>query len=500
MTRGLPLLGVLFLLSPSGVPAQEKDRQCVFQLLNVDREGLRVEPLPGIENYYAGGNVRMQCRGQQVRMRADSIALFQGAIAQFIGQVVYEDSTAEMTADFGTYFRDGDRWEARGNVVFTNREDRSTLRGPELDYYRALPEVRPDAELFAARRPTVTITATDSTGADAEPYILVGDRVRIRGNTRFWSGGSVTIDRSDLRAQSDSLELDTGAGESGLLLGRAEIHRLAADSVDLTARRIDFTLDGSEVTYTLAQGNGHLVASGLDLASDTIGIDIEDRIVRQTLAWGDSIRPDARSGVYRVTADSLAIDSPARRLREIRGFGNGWTGFSGSTDTVPFAGDATAARSGSDSLPPRSATDSVTGRSVSDSLAEALPPAVEGDWLAGDTLVLVFDTTAAPAGAEPRTDLETMRAILNARAYYRMAMSDTTGMRSVNYTTADTILIRMKREGDSTVVDRVEASGRVNGVQLQPASTVPPLRLPGGPPPVPRPPSGPPTPGGREGA
>ncbi len=496
MTRGLPLLGLL-LLSPSGTSAQQKDRQCVFQLLNVDREGLRVEPLPGIENYYAGGNVRMQCRGQQVRMWADSVALFQGAIAQFIGRVVYEDSTAEMTADFGTYFRDGDRWEARGNVVFTNREDRSTLRGPELDYYRALPDIRPDAELFAARRPTVTITATDSTGAEAEPYILVGDRVRIRGNTRFWSGGTVTINRSDLRAQSDSLELDTGAGEHGLLLGRAEIHRLAADSVDLTARRIDLTLDDGEVTYTLAQGNSHLLASGLDLASDTIGIDIEDRIVRETLAWGDSIRPDARSGVYRVTADSLAIDSPARRLREIRGFGNGWTGFSGPPDTVG-AGDSTAAGPAKEDSLPSSTTDSLTRTPTADSVAARPDSAEGGDWLAGDTLVLVFDTTAAPAGAEPRTDLETMRAILNARAYYRMAMSDTTGLRSVNYTTADTILIRMKREGDSTVVDRVEASGRVQGVQLQPASTVPPLRFPGGPPPVVRPPGGPPNPGGTE--
>lgn len=471
MTRISPLVGFLLLLflPASEVTAQGKDRQCVFQLLNVDREGLRVEPLPGVENYYAGGNVRMRCRGQQVRMRADSVALFQGTIAQFIGRVVYEDSTAEMTADFGTYFRDGDRWEARGNVVFTNREDRSTLRGPELDYYRSLPEVRPDAELFAARRPTVTIAATDSTGADAEPYILVGDRVRIRGNTRFWSGGNVTIDRSDLRGLADSLELDTGDGEHGLLLGRAELHRLARDSVDLTAHRIDITLDDREVTYTLAQGNGRLVASGLDLVGDTIGLDIEDRIVRQTLAWGDSIRPDARSGVYQVTADSLAIDSPESLLREIRGFGNGWTGFSARSE-VPLPPADTLAQ------PPDSSEETP-------SLTE------EGDWLAGDTLVLVFDTATTAAGAQARTDLESMRAILNAQAYYRMAMGDTAGQRSVNYTTADTILVLMKREGDSTVVDRVEAAGSVNGVQLQPASTVPPLRVPGGPPPVRRPPN-----------
>ncbi len=465
----LLLLSLVLLLPTLDASAQQKEQQCVFQLLNVDREGLRVEPLPGVENFYAGGNVRMRCRGQQVRMRADSIALFQGAIAQFIGRVVYEDSTAEMTADFGTYFRDGDRWEARGNVVFTNREDRSTLRGPELDYYRALPEVRPAAELFAARRPTVTLAATDSAGAAAEPYILVGDRVRVRGNTQFWSGGNVTIDRSDFRGLADSLDLDTGEGQHGLLLGRAELHRLAEDSVDLTGRRIDFTLVNREITYTLAQGNSHLVASGLDLVGDTIGLDIEDRIVRQTLAWGDSIRPEARSGIYEVIADSLAIDSPGSRLTEIRGVGNAWTGFSAPSPPSPPVVDTLAG--------------------TPDSLSEGTPPAAEeGDWLAGDTLVLVFDTTTETAG---QTDLETMRAIRNARAFYRMAVRDTTGSRSVNYTTADIILVLMKREGDSTVVDRVEASGQVNGVQLQPGSTVPPLRLPGGPPPVLRPSGGP---------
>ena len=56
-------------------------------------------------NYFAGGNVRLSCRGQQLTMQSDSVAAYGGNVVQFIGNVKYRDSTLTMDADRGTYYR-----------------------------------------------------------------------------------------------------------------------------------------------------------------------------------------------------------------------------------------------------------------------------------------------------------------------------------------------------------------------------------------------------------
>ena len=49
-------------------------------------------------------------------MQSDSVAAYGGNVVQFIGHVKYRDSTLTMDADRGTYYKSGERWEARGNV------------------------------------------------------------------------------------------------------------------------------------------------------------------------------------------------------------------------------------------------------------------------------------------------------------------------------------------------------------------------------------------------
>src|SRR5256886_10168832 len=39
-----------------------------------------------------------------------------------------------------------------------------------------------------------------------EPYVIVADRVRFKGNDRMWGAGQVTIDRSDFAARGDSID------------------------------------------------------------------------------------------------------------------------------------------------------------------------------------------------------------------------------------------------------------------------------------------------------
>ena len=56
-----------------------------------------------------------------------------------------------------------------------------------------------------------------------------------------------------------------------------------------------------------AKGAGHAISKEWDLVADTIGLDLKNRKLDQTLAWGDSTRPYASSPSYAMRADSLAM-------------------------------------------------------------------------------------------------------------------------------------------------------------------------------------------------
>ena len=278
---------ILLAVAALAPPAAAQGNRCVFQIDNVDRQGAVVETAKGT-NYFAGGNVRLSCRGTQITMRSDSVASYGGSVVQFIGNVKYRDSTITMDADHGTYFRAGEKWQARGNVTTTNSKSGSTLVGPSLDYFREVPGVRDTTEMYAVGRPKIRYATLDSTGSQAEPYLIVADRVRLKGNDRIWAGGKVTVDRSDFAARSDSMRLDTGKGSDGTLIGgKPTLRGVGADSFSITGNRIDLTLDRRELTYLLAKGNGHTVSREWDLVADTIALDLNARKLEQTLAWGD---------------------------------------------------------------------------------------------------------------------------------------------------------------------------------------------------------------------
>ena len=208
--RGLGL-AVLILGMWSQLAYGQSDR-CVFQINNVDRQGSVVETPQGT-NYFAGGNVRLSCRGSQITMQSDSVAAFGGNLVRFIGNVKYRDSTLTMDADYGTYYKAGEKWEARGNVNTRNLKTGSTLTGPALDYFRVVKGVRDTLEMYATARPRIQYASADSGSRVTEPYVIVADRVRFKGSDRLWAGGKVTIDRSDFAARGDSLRLGHGEGK-----------------------------------------------------------------------------------------------------------------------------------------------------------------------------------------------------------------------------------------------------------------------------------------------
>jgi hypothetical protein len=322
-------VSIVIAVAAGPLEGQSSDR-CTLQIDNVDRQGIAVETSGGI-NYFAGGNVRLSCRGTKITMFSDSVASYAGKTVVFNGHVRYRDTTLAMDTDFGTYYRSDERWEARRNVKTRNTKTGSTLTGPSLDYYRAVKGVRDTTEMYAVSRPRIEYytkdstrgdsAATDSTGKPAEPYVIVADRVRIKGDDRIWGGGKVTVDRSDFAARGDSLRLDTGPANDGTLLGtRPELHGLASDSFDLSGRRLDFRLKNRDLDRVVAKGDSKAVNKDWTLVADTIAHDLVDRKLVHTEAWGDTIRPYAKSAKYEIKADSIALAGPAAeggaRLRQ----------------------------------------------------------------------------------------------------------------------------------------------------------------------------------------
>jgi hypothetical protein len=416
-------LAVLLLVGWSHLAYGQSDR-CVFQIDNVDRQGSVNETSAGT-NYFAGGNVQLSCRGQQLTMQSDSVAAYGGNVVQFIGNVKYRDSTLTMDADHGTYYRNGEKWEARGRVTTRNLKTGSTLTGPALDYFRVVKGVRDTLEMFSTGRPRIQYGTTPAGAKPAEPYIIVADRVRLKGSDRLWAGGKVTIDRSDFAARGDSLRLDTGKGSDGTLIGGNPVMRgLGRDSFNLTGRRLDLKLDQRELTYVVAKGGGHAVSKEWDLVADTIGLDLNARKLEQTLAWGDSIRPYATSPAYAMRADSLALDTPAQQLKEVRGFGSAWLG--GTIDSV----------------------------------------SKQRDWMRGDTVVANF--VQRDSAGTRRAALSRIVARKAAQSYHVDPNLKHPERPSINYARGDVIVMTMS-QAPKGGVDRVDVRGKVDGLQLEAA-------------------------------
>ena len=430
-----PLLLALIVAVVLPMPVAAQAERCVFQITNVDRQGAVVETPQGT-NYFAGGNVQISCRGLQVTMRSDSLAAYGGNVVHFIGNVKYRDSTLTMDADNGTYHKRGEKWEARGRVTTNNLRTGSKLTGPALDYYRVVKGVRDTLEMYATGRPRIEYSASSPAGGKPEePYIIVADRVRLKGSDRLWAGGKVTIDRSDFTARGDSLRLDTGKGSDGTLIGGNPVMRgLGRDSFNLTGRRLDLRLNQRELTYVIAKGKGHAVSKEWDLVADTIGLDLKNRQLEQTLAWGDSIRPYATSPSYSMRADSLALDTPGQQLKEVRGFGKAWLG--GAID----------ARS------------------------------KQRDWMRGDTVVAQF--VQRDSAGTRRSALNRIIARKDAQSFHLDPSLRFPGRPSINYARGDVIVMTMKH-GVRTDVDRVDVRGQVEGIQLEATDARPDSVAPG---------------------
>ncbi len=410
-------------------PASE--RPCTIQVDRIENFNQRGE------NYYGGGGVLMHCENNpSVTMSSESLAYYSASgELQLFGTVRFRDSASTLDADQVTYWTRQERLYATGNVYTRSLTTGSDMRGPNLDYYRAAPNIRDTVEIRGTGRPTINFYPKRDTTAAADttrPFVIVADRVRMRGNDQMWAGGRVNIDRLTLAARADSAQLNL-SGDHGTLIGNPVVSDTGEGSYRLVGCRIDFDLtQGDEIRRVLAQDSADAFGPEWHLAGDTLDLAIDSNRVQRAQAWGRRRRAMAVSERNTITADSLDILMPRQVVSLVWGYGRGHA---------------------------LSAPDTVA-------------PDSEPDWLAGDTLRARFaqrtvTDSLRPDSARTRTEIEYITSFGNSRAYYHVDNErEEGGPRGISYARGRRIDIAL-RESKVRTVDVV---GLVDGVYLEPLS------------------------------
>ena len=457
-------------IAPRAAVAQEGASACDRLLTGAEQQATEEGITFLWRNFRAGcGDARMNADSAVVRERSGVLLL-----GRLIRNVRYQDSTRSLTSDSLTYSGVDDRVVAMGNVILTMRKSGARLSGPRVEFYRL---TRSGAEqTIATGRPRLIL---EGDPADAKPPTTIdADRMEIFREDDAWYWGEVVIRRPDAVSYADSAFFDM-VNESGVLHGGArmdgEDFELSGDSI-----RIEFADDELQAVHAFQ--NAAATGDGFDVASAEIEVRFTNGEVGEVVAFGS--RSAALSEGYHLLGDSLRF-----RLHE------------GAMDSTFAIGSAVALE------------DTTAGLAVEPSLT------VVGDagWLAGDTIIASFrrlapaaeaavDSVAEPepivaedsvAGdsvavgedvggeaaeesgeAAPRSELEQLRTLGNARAFYVAADTTDEGPPARNYMIGDEIAIYFE-DGKAVRV----AANRAIGVYLDPdpdAVAVPPdeVRVP----------------------
>jgi lipopolysaccharide export system protein LptA len=404
----------------------------------------------------ADGPLLVKCAGGE-ELRADSAVIYQAMNeVHLFGQVDFQDPTRTLTADRAIYNSGTGRLFAQGNVIFTDKQRGSTLRGPELEYYKAMPG-RPDAQAIATQRPHLTLVPRGSSGQRRDPMEIDGDRITSTGDKFMTAEGNVVIVSKDVKSTAATAFYDATAERMELRTAA----RVRNPQYELQGEYIESNLRDGKLTRVLARTNARLDSERLDVTGPQLLMFFEnDKLQRvvsgqepQAAAPRDSTRALPRSVAlasgFRLEADSLEAIMPGQELREVHAVGSAH-GLAWDTVAAGAPGDTAASRQ----------------------RVTAPPEALEDrDLILADTIIGYFtrDTTASrPArdSAEAKTKIERMVAIGNARSVYRIRDDKApAGQKpAINYLNADHVDLAF-RDGE---VDNARARGVKRGVYLDP--------------------------------
>jgi hypothetical protein len=365
------------------------------------------------------------------------------------GNVSFRDPERRLISQNAVYSSVTGRLHATGDVVFTDLAEGMTLRGPELEYFRAMPD-RPQSQTIAEQRPHLTLMPRPGSGdarpADSEPIEIDADRMTTIGNEQYTASGRVEIRRSDFEAFSREARVDQSEDRMELI-GDA---RLVGEQFELRAERIDMLMPDDRLERLDAQDAAELVADDLRIDAPEVRLFFENdelqRMVARTGAAG-AARAVATARAFRLEADSIDALVPNQRLEQVIAIGSA-RGESLDTTAVPSGRIERAAPAGS--------------------LTSA-----ERDWILGDTItsffVAVEPAEAADEEAPAREEVQLNRLLArgSAQSLYRVestrngAPQAQTGL---NYLVGDMIELTFD-EGQLSVA---EVRGLKHGLYLEP--------------------------------
>ena len=412
-------------------------------------------------------------------MEADSAIKRDGPRqVELLGAVVYEDSIRTLKSERLLYFQLSDFIIAEENVELVRLTDRSTLIGPRVEFLRAVAGI--DAVTTAPGRPTVTFYPTNT--ESPEPFTVESELAIFAGEDEARFYGDAVIVRSDLNAQADSAML-TRADGLGILWGEPWIE---AEEIRLEGDSIRFVSQDEELEEIHAVGDGYASGERFEVAAELIDIELENREVERVQAHGEGVSR-ALSGNHELRGDSIHFVMYGSQIDTAYAVGGAVAVQRDSSWIVPPAqepamadstagdstvADSTAAVQETPDAPAPADSAEVGADATADTAAAAAeddaPAEIElatdgsANWARGDTLIAVFERSAAPvADSAPAPDPFMRQLVLggNASALYRMVRDSTTSARpSLNYLVARRIQVDFEA-GEPAAVEGEHAIG-----------------------------------------
>ncbi|MDQ3517229.1 MAG: hypothetical protein M3466_02325 [Gemmatimonadota bacterium] len=435
MSRFLLLLAAVAPAIALSVTAQEPRApggRCQFQFEPRNPASLprvnSIQQPSGARHSFVGGGVRGFCPAQSITILADSVEYYEDTrLMYLIGNVEYDEPRLSLDAQRITYWQNEERVLSEGSVDATLPSG-TNLKGPKVDYYRAVPRTRPQARMISDGRPTIRIIERDSLGSASDPVIVIANTVVMLADSLVYASGRVELTRPDVIALADSATLDNGR-QSARLMRKPVIEGRGERPFKLFGTVIDIFARNRKLEFAIARGEGKAISEDVTLTADTLDFRLVDSKLHRAYAWGKS-RARAMSPQYDIVADSLDVRMPAQKVSEVY--------------------------------------------AVRDAFAQSTPDSlrvqtVEKDWLRGDTILALFDT-AATADTTSRAQIRQLVALGHARSLYQLAPRDTALNRpAINYVIGRDISLAFQNREVQTVTITEQA----HGVYLEPiVSTV----------------------------
>jgi hypothetical protein len=311
---GLLLLSLVVPASARTQAAPAPTGRCKMQFTS--EHGLTSLKLPsGQYNVFTGGNVVARCPAQGLVLKSDSLESYgdDGRIV-FIGHVDYAEPRLKLKSDQATYFQRDERLLAVQNVN-ARLPSGSTLKGPQLEFFRAIPTVRPRQSATATGRPTIALVEKDAKGVEQPPVNVTGNTVYLMGDSIVSAQGSVVVVRPNLTATGDSLYVDSGTGLLRIMR-TPKIVGTKGRPFTLVGETIDLLSKQRKLDRVLAKSAAEATSEDLNLKSDSIDFRVTNDLLQRAIAWGKG-RARATSPTQTIVSDSIDVIMPAQRVREM---------------------------------------------------------------------------------------------------------------------------------------------------------------------------------------